>query len=94
ALYERCLKEAIQVAQSMNIRMEDKAFENILTTSGNFPPDSKSSLLVDIENRRKTEIETLNGSLVRLAKNKKVDVPVNELIYGAIKLSQDILPSS
>jgi 2-dehydropantoate 2-reductase len=94
ALYERCTKEAIQVAQSMNIRVEDNAFENIMMTSGNFPPDSKSSLLVDIENQRKTEIETLNGSLVHLAKNMKIDVPINELIYGAIKLSQDILPSS
>jgi 2-dehydropantoate 2-reductase len=94
ALYERCTKEAIEVAQSMNIRVEDKAFENIMTTSGSFPPDSKSSLLVDIENQRKTEIETLNGSLVRLAKNMKIDVPMNELIYGAIKLFQEIFPSS
>ena len=85
-LYERCLKEAIQVARSMNIRVDDKVFENIMTTSRNFPPDSKSSLLVDIENHRRTEIETLNGSVVRLAKNKNIGVPLNELIYGAIKL--------
>jgi 2-dehydropantoate 2-reductase len=85
-LYERCLKEAIQVARSMNIRVEEGAFENIMTTSRNFPPGSKSSLLVDIENHRRTEIETLNGSVVRLAKNKNIDVPLNALIYGAIKL--------
>ena len=85
-LYERCLREAIQVARSMNIRVEHEVFENIMTTSRNFPPDSKSSLLVDIENHRRTEIEILNGSVVRLAKNKNIDVPLNELIYGAIKL--------
>ena len=85
-LYERCAKEAIEVAHSMNISVEDRAFENIMTSSRNFPPDSKSSLLVDIENNRRTEIETLNGSLVHLANNKSIDVPVNELIYGAIKL--------
>ncbi len=88
-LYERCAKEAIQVARSMNISVEGRAFENIMTTSRNFPPDSKSSLLVDIENDKRTEIETLNGGLVRLAKNKNVDVPINEMIYGAIKLSGD-----
>jgi len=85
-LYERCAKEAIRVAESMNIPVEEWAFENIMTNSRNFPPDSKSSLLVDIENHRRTEIETLNGSLVRLAKSKNIDVPINEVIYGAIKL--------
>ncbi|GAI10765.1 unnamed protein product, partial [marine sediment metagenome] len=47
---------------------------------------SKSSLLVDIENKRKNEIETLNGALVRLACKHNLDVPVNELIYSGIKL--------
>ncbi len=89
-LYETCVKEAIRVAESMNIHLENNAFENVMTTSGNFPPDSKSSLLVDIENQRRTEIETLNGTLVGFAKQKKIDVPINELIYGAISLSSSI----
>ena len=85
-LFERCAKEAIKVAQSMGARVEERAFENIMTNSRNFPPDSKSSLLVDIENHRRTEIETLHGSLVRLARSMKIDVPINEMIYGTIKL--------
>jgi 2-dehydropantoate 2-reductase len=87
ALYETCVKEAIQVAKSMNVRIGNNTFENIMTTSRNFSPDSKSSLLVDIENQRRTEIEALNGTLVRFAKKKKTDVPINELIYGALLLS-------
>ena len=89
-LYERCLEEAICVAKSLNISVEDKAFENIMSTTCNFHPDSKSSLLVDIENQRRTEIETLNGKVVRLAKENEIDVPVNELIYGAVKLSSRV----
>lgn len=90
ALYERCVKEAIQVAKSMNIRVENNTFENIMTTSDNFQPDSKSSLLVDIENQRRTEIEALNGTLVGFAKKRKIDVPINELIYGTILLFSSI----
>jgi 2-dehydropantoate 2-reductase len=89
-LYETCVKEAIQVAKSINIRVENNTFENIMTISGNFQPDSKSSLLVDIENQRRTEIEALNGKLVALAKKKKIDVPINEMIYGALLLSSSI----
>jgi ketopantoate reductase len=37
-----------------------------------------------------SEIETLNGKVVFLAKEKEMDVPVNELIYGAVKLSSRV----
>lgn len=87
SLYERCLREAVVVAKAMKVNVADDAFESIMTISGNTAPDSKSSLLVDIENNRNNEIETLNGTLVRFAEENKIDVPVNDLIYGAIKLS-------
>lgn len=86
-LYERCIREAIAVAKAHGVTVVGDAFENIMTISRNTAPESKSSLLVDIENDRKNEIETLNGTLVRLARNYKIDVPINELIYGAIKLN-------
>lgn len=87
SLYERCVKEAIAVAKAHEVFVANDAFENIMTISKNTAPVSKSSLLVDIENGRKNEIETLNGTLVKLARNYKIDVPINELIYGAIKLT-------
>lgn len=85
-IYERCAKEAIAVAKAMAVNVADDAFETIMKTSTNTAPNSKSSLLIDIENKRRTEIETLNGTLVRFAKEKNIDVPINELVYAAIKL--------
>lgn len=87
-IYERCLKEAIEVARALVVNLPDDIFEMTMTVAIKTSPQSKSSLLVDIENRRRTEIETLHGTLVRFAKEKNIDVPINELIYGAIKLSQ------
>jgi len=86
SLYERCVKEAIGVAKTMKVNVADDALKTIMTISGNTAPNSKSSLLVDVENNRRNEIETLNGALVRFAKENNVDAPINELIYGAIKL--------
>jgi len=48
---------------------------------------SKSSLLVDLENGRPTEIESLNGKLVRLARKHGLPVPIHETIYRAISLA-------
>lgn len=86
SLYERCVKEAISVAKAMKVNVADDALESIMTISGNTAPDSKSSLLIDVENGRRNEIETLNGTLVKFAKQYKVDTLINGLIYGAIKL--------
>ncbi len=83
--YEDCLKEAISVAKVEGVNISENAFEEVMTTSRNTAPASKSSLLLDIENGRKNEIETLNGTLVRLAKEFNINVPINELIYKVIK---------
>lgn len=86
-LYERCVREAIAVAAAMDVNLAGDAFASIMTISANFAPGSKSSLLVDVENNRSNEIEALNGALVRLARKHQVDVPINALIHGAIKLA-------
>lgn len=83
--YEDCLKEAILVARTKEVSVSENAFEEVMTTSKNTAPASKSSLLLDIENNRRNEIETLNGTLVRFANELGVSVPVNELIYKTIK---------
>ncbi len=86
SLYERSVKEAIEVGKAKRVNIAENAFESIMKVTLNTSPESKSSLLVDIENGRKNEIETLNGTLVRFAREKNIDVPINEMIYGVIKL--------
>lgn len=83
--YEKCVREAIMVAKANGVNVENNAFEDIMTISQNTAADSKSSLLVDIENDRKTEIDTLNGTLIRIANRLGISVPVNKYIYETVK---------
>ena len=85
-LYKRCVKESISVADKLKINLPKNIFEDVINITDNTAPNSKSSLLIDIENHRKNEIETLNGTLVNIAKEHSIDVPINETIYFAIKL--------
>ena len=88
--YIRCLDEAIAVAHSVPVKLKEGIRQTIIEKSDQYKhtgTDSKSSLLVDLENGRRTEIEDLNGALVRLARDKGVDVPVQETIYFAVKLA-------
>lgn len=45
----------------------------------------RSSTLQDIERKIKTEIDTLNGSIVNLGSEHDVEVPYNTMIYNMIK---------
>lgn len=83
--YEDCLRETISVAKAKGVTVSENAFEEAMATTNNTTPSAKSPLLLDIENGRKNEIETLNGTLVGFAKDLNIKVPVNELIYNEIK---------
>lgn len=50
-------------------------------------PYAKSSMLVDIEHGRPTEVDWLHGTLVRLAAAKGVDIPVCATVYAVIRIS-------
>lgn len=45
----------------------------------------ESSMLQDLRSGRKTEIDALNGAIVKLAKEKGIAVPVNECITDMIR---------
>ncbi len=87
SIYEKCLREALMIAKLKKINLPNNIFEDVMAKSEKTAPNSKSSLLVDIENNRKTEIETLHGTLVKYAKELDVEIPINELIYTSIKMS-------
>ena len=59
---------------------------------GKLVPDTykhRSSTLQDIEKKQKTEIDTLNGCIIRLAKKNGIDVPTHNMIYKLIKAIEE-----
>lgn len=54
------------------------------------PPTSAhhASMLQDIQNGRRTEIEALNGAVVKLAHESRLSVPVNEIIVAMVKAKE------
>lgn len=82
--YKDCLSEVIDVANSMNVKMNNDVFESVMTMTTNMVATAKSSLLVDIENGRPTEIETLHGTLLKLAREKGIEAPINNEIYTKV----------
>jgi 2-dehydropantoate 2-reductase len=54
--------------------------------------DHKASMLQDVEARRMTEIDYLNGGIVRFGREHGVPTPLNEAIWALVKGVEDSWP--
>jgi 2-dehydropantoate 2-reductase len=60
-----------------------KLLDEIKSVSEN-SPNGVTSICADLRAGRKTEVDTISGSVVRAAKKCSVDVPYHEFIVNAI----------
>jgi 2-dehydropantoate 2-reductase len=81
------LEEAAQVARAVGIDLSDTeksaVLEKIAGKGGT--PEAKSSLCVDLLNKRPCEIDFINGSIVRLGREYGVPTPVNDTLVAVVK---------
>ncbi|MDD1752184.1 MAG: 2-dehydropantoate 2-reductase [Methanotrichaceae archaeon] len=47
-----------------------------------------SSMLQDVSNRRRTEIESINGYVIRLANEHAIPVPVNKTLFALLRVME------
>ncbi len=78
-------EEVCLTAQACGIFMDaDSALEQVLTVIEN-TANNYSSMHQDIAHKRPTEIDAINGYVVKQAQKKGIDVPVNTQMLLAIK---------
>jgi 2-dehydropantoate 2-reductase len=81
---EVLVSEAAEVARQKGVRIEGDPIEKVKAvaeaTKGN-----RSSMGQDFDFRRKTEIDAINGAVVREAKRLGIPVPYNEVVTDLIK---------
>ena len=80
------LDEAIAVARACGIELSSGEAREILgkIAGPNGTPQNKSSLRMDIENERPSEIDYINGAVVKMAREHGIAVPVNEALLALV----------
>ncbi len=81
------LDEAIAVAKAVGIEMNPDEARAVLAKIANpetGTPGNKSSLRVDLENERPSEIDYINGAVVKIARQHGIPVPVNESLVSLV----------
>lgn len=88
SLVNKAMTEVMEVSKAYNINLGDKNWASVQDVIDSLDGDGKTSLLQDVENKRKTEVEYFSGTLIKIAKEHNVEVPVNEVLYNFIKAKE------
>jgi len=83
-LLEGC-REIEAVARAEGVPVAADMIDRIRTYIGNIPPTMRSSLLIDLSMGKRTEVEALQGAVVRRAARAGVAVPVIATLYAVLK---------
>jgi len=78
--------EAIAVAKAIGVKLTITDPKEIwFKAAENLPGEFKASMLQDIEKGSRTEVDSINGSVVRLGEKHGVPTPVNRVLVACIK---------
>jgi len=84
-LMESAMLEVIQIAQSLQINLSEKDLTEWYTVLSTLGADSKTSMLQDVEAGRKTEVEMLAGTVIRLGAKQGIPTPVNRWLCDKLR---------
>jgi 2-dehydropantoate 2-reductase len=80
------MEEVIAIAQPAGIHLSEADITNWNSFLNSLSPDGKTSMLQDIEARRKTEVEMFAGKVIELGKEYGIPTPINQTLYRIIKV--------
>lgn len=79
------VKEAVKVAATEGIRREERSVLEMVYSVAEKTSANTSSMLQDTLKGRTTEIDSINGYIIRQARKNKIEVPVNEALFELVK---------
>ena len=78
---ESVLYEIKSVANAKGVEIDNEVIEKILKRLPTLPYDSKTSMQLDFEKGKKTEVEALCGYIVKEGKRLSIDTPLMKKYY-------------
>lgn len=89
-LLRASMKEILDIAKVENIHLTDQDLEDVVEILVNYPPEKKTSMLQDMEARRRTEIDSFAGTVMKYGEKCGVPTPINTMLYYGIKAREKV----
>jgi 2-dehydropantoate 2-reductase len=84
ALYVAAIEECMAVAAAEGVTLPPDLVARLVARGEALEPQTKFSLLRDVEGGRRTEIESLSGTIARRGRERGVPTPAHSFLYAAL----------
>ncbi|MFX1316298.1 MAG: ketopantoate reductase family protein [Promethearchaeota archaeon] len=84
-LMSEAVKEAVSTVRMKKIKLPEKDYIALTYEVAKKTSKNKNSMLQDILNGKETEIDFLNGRIMKYAKELGIEVPINKILTSLIK---------
>ncbi len=84
-LMESAMREVMALGAGMKIHLSEADLADWYAILCNLDPRGKTSMLQDVEARRKTEVEIFAGKVIELGSRYGVPTPVNQHLFDVIR---------
>jgi len=88
-IMKRVVKEAVTVADAAGVKLGLDAMTEAVLKLGKAMPATLSSTAQDIARGKPTEIDSLNGFLVRKGTELGISTPINQMLHALVKLLEE-----
>jgi 2-dehydropantoate 2-reductase len=85
-LMEALMQEVLTLAKPFNVNLTDQDLKDWYPVLNRLSPLGKTSMLQDIEAKRKTEVEIFGGKVIELGKVYGIPTPVNQTVFQIIRI--------
>ena len=83
---DSAMREVMAIAKAKEIILTEEDIKNWHEVLLNLSPDGKTSMLQDVDAKRKTEVEMFAGRVIEMGRTHGVPTPINETLFRLIKV--------
>jgi 2-dehydropantoate 2-reductase len=87
-LMETAMREVIRLAEAARISLSEQDIQEYYSFLTQVSPEGKTSMLQDVEAKRKTEVEIFAGKVMELGSRYALSTPVNETLYRILRVME------
>jgi len=84
-VYIALMQELLAISEAEGVGLYPNIIDDMLKYGGSLPTGTTSSMNIDFINGKKTELETLTGSVVELGRKHGIPLPEYEKAYSILK---------
>jgi 2-dehydropantoate 2-reductase len=85
-LFADAIKESVAIAKAKGVDLGDDYLANQWNFLDRVPPETKSSMQMDLEAGRRLELDWMSGAVARIGDELGVPTSIHHFIYAALKL--------